>query len=85
MKTKTAWLTFAGKEKITCTSTGEKDPWGKEIWRDSEGKAYELKYARLSRTYAFCRYPGYDPKTEAEIEAEDAERYEEMCSGWANY
>ena len=60
MKTKTAWLTFACKEKVTCHTTGEKDPWGKEIWRDDEGYAYELKYARLSRTWAFTRYDGYD-------------------------
>lgn len=60
MKTKTAMLTFANKGKVTCTSTGEKDLWGKEIWRDAEGKAYELKYARLSRTWAFCRYSTFD-------------------------
>jgi len=60
MKTKTAMLTFANKGKVTCTTSGEKDPWGKEIWRDSEGKAYELKYARLSRTYAFIPYSHYD-------------------------
>ena len=56
MKTKRAWLTFACKEKITCTSTGETDPWGKTIWRDEDGKAYELKYARLSGTWAFTRF-----------------------------
>ena len=59
MKTKTAWITFSRKDgKITCTTTGEKDPWGKEIWRSDDGRAWELCYARLSRVYAFNRYPG---------------------------
>lgn len=60
MKTKTAWITFAKNGKVTCTTTGEKDPWGKEIWRDADGKAYELKYARLARVWAFIRYSKYD-------------------------
>lgn len=60
MKTKTAWNTFAKNGKITCVSTGEKDPWGKEIWRDTDGRAYELKYARLARVWAFIRYSSYD-------------------------
>lgn len=62
MKTKTAWVTFARKGKITCTTDGEKDPWGKAIWRDKDGKAYELSYARLARMYAFIRYSAYDNK-----------------------
>ena len=60
MKTKTAMLTFGNKGKVTCISTGEKDPWGKEIWRDADGKAYELKYAKKAKVWAFLRYQGYD-------------------------
>lgn len=55
IKTKTAWLTFAKKEKITCTYDGEKDPWGKAIWRDAEGNSYELCFARLAKVYAFTK------------------------------
>ena len=54
MKTKTAWNTFGKHGKITCTSTGEVVD-GKTIWRDKDGKAYELKYARLSGVWAFTR------------------------------
>lgn len=53
MKTKTAMITFANKGKVKCTTSGEKDPWGKEIWTDSFGNTYELKYARLANKYAF--------------------------------
>ncbi|MBP5781936.1 MAG: hypothetical protein J6W04_00170 [Bacteroidales bacterium] len=60
MKTKTAYNTFSQKGLITCTSTGEKDPWGKEIWRDENGNAYELKYARRAGVWAFIRYSEYD-------------------------
>ena len=60
MKTKTAWLTFAKQKKITCTSSGEKID-GKTIWRDKDGKAYELKYASLAGVWAFTRFaPEYD-------------------------
>lgn len=54
MKTKTAWYTFEMKKKITCTSSDEKVD-GKTIWRDKDGKSYELKYARLARVWAFTR------------------------------
>lgn len=60
MKTKTAWLTFARTGKVTATTSGEKDDFGKEIWRDSNGKAYELRYAKLARIWAFIPYPYYD-------------------------
>lgn len=53
MKTKTAPITFNGSKIITCTSTGKKDSWGKEIWEDADGNKYELKFARLSKKYAF--------------------------------
>ena len=60
MKTKKAWLTWECKEKITCTSDGEKDAFGYAIWRDKDGKAYCLRYARITKDYAFQRYPYYD-------------------------
>ena len=53
MKTKTAMITFVNKERVTCTTSGEKDPWGKEIWMDSDGNTYELCYARRAKTWAF--------------------------------
>lgn len=58
MKTKRAYLTFGRKEMITCTTTGEKDIWGKEIWVDAEGNKYELSYARHAKTYAFIPRKG---------------------------
>ena len=54
MKTKTAFIGFSGREKITCINTGKKDPWEKVIWQDVEtGKYYDLAYAKFSRMYAF--------------------------------
>lgn len=57
--TKTAWNTFAKKGKITCTSNGEKID-GKVIWYDESGLAYDLSFARLTKTYAFVRMPKFD-------------------------
>ena len=52
--TKTTRIGFGNNgKKITCTSTGEKDAWGKTYWTDAEGNEYELSYARLAKTYAF--------------------------------
>ena len=52
--TKTARIGFSGTgKKITCTSTCEKDAWGKVYWKDDEGNLYELSYARLAKVYAF--------------------------------
>lgn len=53
MKTKTAWLTFGKHGKVTATSNGVKDPWGKEVWTDKDGNCYELAYARLGGVWAF--------------------------------
>lgn len=71
MRTKTAMITFANKGRVKCTTSGEKDPWGKEIWRDAEGNAYELCYARLSKQYAFIPYPAYNKREVTEWEKED--------------
>lgn len=49
-------------KKITCTSSGETDPFNKTIWYDDKGCAYELCYARLARVYYFIPYPYYDKK-----------------------
>lgn len=52
--TKTARVGFGSNgKKITCTSTGEKDAWGKVYWKDDEGNLYELSYARHAKVYAF--------------------------------
>ncbi len=52
--TKTARIGFGDNgKKITCTSTGEKDAWGKVYWKDAEGNLYELSYARRAKVYAF--------------------------------
>lgn len=59
MKTKRATLNDM-KTVITCTTDGEKDDWGKAIWFDADGKAYELMYARLARKYFFNRRSYYD-------------------------
>lgn len=53
MKTKKAYLTFARKGMVTCTTSGEKDAWGKEIWKDADGNEYELCYAKRAKVYAF--------------------------------
>lgn len=54
MKTITATITFnKANGKVTCTNDGEKDVWGKAIWRDENGKPYELCYARMAKVYAF--------------------------------
>ena len=50
---KTATIGFGGKEKISCESTGVKDPWGDMIWKSDDGRFWNLAYARHARTYAF--------------------------------
>lgn len=67
IKTKRASITIAsGAEKITCRYYGDKDPFGKAIWYTDDGKAYELKHARLANTYAFIRYSTYDKEQKGE-------------------
>lgn len=52
--TKTARIGFGKNgKKITCTSTGIKDAFGRTYWKDNEGNFYELNYARLAKAYAF--------------------------------
>lgn len=62
MKTKRAQVTFkAGSPKITCTThENDKDVYGKSIWYDEHGNAYELSYARHARIWAFIPYPYYN-------------------------
>ena len=60
IKTKRAPVLWDRANMITAYSYGDKDPWGKAIWYDEQGKAYELIYARLSHKYSFNPYPYYD-------------------------
>lgn len=60
MKTKRA-IDRETNKMITCTcEVDDKDQWGKAIWRTEDGKAYELKYAKLANKYFFVRYSHYD-------------------------
>jgi hypothetical protein len=65
IKTKKAPICWDRKNMVTCYDYGDKDVWGKTIWYDQDGKAYELIYARLTKKYSFNRYSKYD-KTAAE-------------------
>lgn len=60
IKTKKAPIKWNNSNRITCKYYGDKDDWGKAIWYDDEGKAYELIYARLAKAYSFNPYPAYD-------------------------
>ena len=62
IKTKRAQIDFGfnTKERVTCYDYGDKDPWGKTIWYDAEGRAYDLRYARLARVWAFIRVSADD-------------------------
>ena len=59
-KTKKAPVLWNYNNIITCVCYGEKDPWGKAIWYDKNGNAYELIFARLARKYSFNPYPHYN-------------------------
>ncbi len=60
IKTKKAPVLWNDKNKIVCRTYGDKDPWGKAIWYDENGNAYELIFARLARKYSFNPYPHYN-------------------------
>ena len=47
IKTKRAPVLWDRANMITAYSYGDKDPWGKAIWYDEQGKAYELIYDNL--------------------------------------
>lgn len=50
---KVAYTSFANKaSKVVVESTGLKDSWGKAVWADANGNAYEVSYARLTKVYA---------------------------------
>jgi spore germination protein YaaH len=60
IKTKKAPIHWNNENKVTCYYYGDKDEWGKAIWYDENGKAYELIYARLANKYSFNPYGNYD-------------------------
>lgn len=60
IKTKKAPIGWDSKKKVTCYDYGDKDDFGKTIWYDADGKAYEMIYARFAKAYSFNRYPFYD-------------------------
>lgn len=60
IKTKKAPIKWDVNNMIVCKYYGDKDDFGKAIWYDEEGKAYELIYARLANKYSFNRYSYYD-------------------------
>ena len=60
IKTKKAPVLWDKAHKITAYDFGDKDEFGKTIWYDDNGKAYELKYARLARQYSFHPYSAYN-------------------------
>lgn len=49
-----------GKEKITVFDYGDKDDFGKAIWYDEAGNAYEMIYARIAKQYSLNPYPHYN-------------------------
>ena len=53
IKTKKAPILWNDSNKVTCTYSGEKDAYGKAIWRDADGNEYELIYAKLAKKYSF--------------------------------
>lgn len=62
VKTKKAPIKWDRQNMITCYSYGDKDSWGKAIWYDENGKAYEMIYSRFTKSYSFNPYPAYDKK-----------------------
>ena len=62
IKTKKTSIRWDKNNKVTAHYYGDKDEWGKAIWYDEEGKAYELIYARVSKEYTFLPYPACDKK-----------------------
>ena len=60
IKTKKAPIHWNDNNKVTCYYYGDKDDFGKAIWYDENGKAYELIYARLANKYSFNPNSYYD-------------------------
>lgn len=60
IKTKKAPIEWDRNNMTTCYYYGDKDAYGKAIWFDADGKAYDLIYARFSKSYSFNRLPEYD-------------------------
>ena len=50
---KVAYTSFANNaSKVVVESTGLKDSWGKAVWADENGNAYEVKCAKIVKVYA---------------------------------
>lgn len=49
-----------GDKKIKVEYYGDKDDFGKAIWYDEAGNAYELIYARHANRYSLNPYPHYN-------------------------
>ena len=60
IKTKKAPIGWDNSKRIVCQYFGDKDAFGKAIWYDENGNAYELIYARISKSYSFNPYPHYN-------------------------
>lgn len=60
IKTKKAPILWDRANTITVRYYGDKDDFGKAIWYDKDGNAYELIYARLAKRYSLNPYPHYN-------------------------
>lgn len=60
IKTKKCPVLWDSKNKKTVFDYGDKDPFGKSLWYDSDGNAYELIYARLAKQYSLNPCPAYN-------------------------
>ena len=60
IKTKVVPVEWDKNNKKKVYSFGDKDPFGKALWYDDEGNAYELIYARKANAYSLNPYPYYN-------------------------
>lgn len=61
IKTKKAPVLWDNSKKVVCKYYGEKDVYGKALWYDEEGNAYELIHAKFGG-WSFNPYPYYNKK-----------------------
>jgi len=60
IKTKVVPVKWDENNKKKVYSFGDKDSFGKALWYDDEGNAYELIYARKANAYSLNPYPYYN-------------------------
>lgn len=60
IKTKKAPVLWDNNNKKVVKYYGDKDEFGKAIWYDEDGNAYELIYARRANAYSLNPYPTYN-------------------------